>query len=86
MTKQKRNKVIAAVAVLLIAVAGFLTVMLFVADSVSDKKSDSKTSTAVAAGEENKTSDSQPTTSAPAKYLWEYGPDDSKFEKPSKLK
>lgn len=85
MTKQIRNKVVTVIAVLLMAVAAFLTVLLFVIDDEPDKKSDTKTSATYAA-EEHETSDSPSTTFAPAKYLWEYGPDDSKFEKPSKLK
>lgn len=84
MTKQTRNKTVTVVAVLLMAVAVFLTVMLLVSYGESDKKSDTKASTA--AVEESATDESVSATFAPAKYLWEYGPDSSKFEKPSKLK
>ena len=86
MTKQKKNKAVTVVAVFLMALAAFLTVMLFVVDDGSDKESDTKPSVVVDSAEESETDYSHSTTFAPAKYLWEYGPGDSKYEKPSELK
>ena len=85
MTGQKRNKVVTAVAVLLMALAVFLTVMLFVGDG-DDEKSSTKKAADIAVTAETSTESDEYTTTAPAKYLWEYGHDNEKFEKPSEMK
>ena len=87
MTKQTKNKVVTVIAILLLAVAAFLTVQLFIGDDSTGTESENQTqvplttvTTTVPATEqtdpvtqENET-EGYDVTSAELKYLWDYGP------------
>lgn len=83
MTKQIQNKIVTVVAILLLAIAVFLTVQLFIGDDSEEPETQAvqtTVTTAVPSTEytEAETQDDETEevseTSAPIRYLWDYGP------------
>ncbi len=83
MTKQTKNKIVTVVAILLLAVAVFLTVQLFIGDDSTEPETQAAQTTVATAVPETEYSESETQgdeteemseTSASVKYLWDYGP------------
>ncbi len=90
MTKQTKNKIVTVVAILLLAVAIFLTIQLIIGEdgeaSETEAFSLSETEPITTAVNQPETESTATKVTASAKYLWEYGPDSAKSDNTYVLK
>lgn len=85
MTKQTKNKIVTVMAILLLSVAVFLTILLFIGDDGAESETKTQAApttvtTTVPSTEytgsvtQEAETENSIATSAEAKYLWDYGP------------